>query len=305
MTGRVLAIGAAILLGFARPALAEPLPMAEVAPGLFVHQGEHAEATEGNRGDIANVGFVVGERGVAVIDTGGSAEVGRRLREAVEAVTDKPVLYVVNTHMHPDHIFGNAAFPGVPVAAHAELERAVAARFDGYRQRLGEELGAAVAEAVVPVRVELPVEATRELDLGGRRLILTAHRTAHTNNDLTVRDLQTDTLWTGDLLFVERIPAIDGSALGWLRVLEELMAQPAKRAVPGHGPPSVPWPDAAQAQRRYLTAVVEGVRAVQKRMGGMREAVETVAADEKGRWLLFEDYHPRNVTATFAELEWE
>jgi quinoprotein relay system zinc metallohydrolase 2 len=297
----LLGIGA----GAVAPAMAEPLPMAEIAPGLYVHAGEQADASERNQGDIANIGFAVGSRGVAVIDTGGSAEIGRRLREAVEARTDKPILYVVNTHMHPDHIFGNAAFPGVPVAAHAELAAAAAARFDGYRRQLAETLGQAAADAVVPVPVDLPVESTRELDLGDRTLVLTAHRTAHTNNDLTVFDPKTETLWTGDLLFVDRIPSIDGSALGWLSVLEELTARPLRRVVPGHGPVSTDWPAAAAAERRYLTAVVDGVRAVQKRMGSIKEAVETVAADERSRWLLFDDYHPRNVTATFAELEWE
>ena len=305
MVGHAAAIGAAILLCIGGPALATPLPMVELAEGLFVHQGEHAEGNDRNQGDIANIGFVIGSRGVAVIDTGGSPEIGRRLREAIEERTEKPVLYVVNTHMHPDHIFGNAAFPDVPVVAHAKLEAAVAARFDSYRQRLAEEVGREAADAVVPLRVDRPVEVSAEIDLGDRKLLLTAHRTAHTNNDLSIRDLRTGTLWTGDLLFVERAPAIDGSARGWLHVLEELTALPVQRAVPGHGPPSVDWPAAAMDLRRYLSAVVEGVRAVQQKGGGIREAVDSVAPEERGRWLLFDDYHPRNVTATFAELEWE
>ncbi|MCP1613430.1 quinoprotein relay system zinc metallohydrolase 2 [Azospirillum lipoferum] len=293
------------LLAAALPASAEPLPMTEVAPGVFVHQGVIAEPAPDNHGDTANMGFIVGDSVVAVIDTGGTPDLGRRLRDAITARTDRKPVIVINTHMHPDHIFGNAAFADVPVAGHANLRDALAARQEVYRQRLTEELGAEAAAGIAPVRVDRPVGEELRVDLGNRILVLTAYPTAHTNNDLTVFDRKTGTLFAGDLLFVDHLPAVDGNALGWLRVIDRLERVPAVRAVPGHGPASVAWPGALDAERRYLTTLVEGVRRVLKAGGGIQDAVAQVAEDERGRWLLFDAYNPRNVTATFAELEWE
>ena len=131
-----------------------------------------------------------------------------------------------------------------------------------------------------------------------------AHDPAHTDNDLTVLDEDTRTLWLSDFLFVDRIPVIDGSLVGWLKVLDELTAIAADRAVPGHGPVSVPWPAAAGPERRYLETVARDTRAAIKAGIGIANAYRDVAKSERGQWLLFDDYHPRNVTASYKELEW-
>ena len=119
-------------------------------------------------------------------------------------------------------------------------------------------------------------------------------------------DRQTGTLWAGDLLFVARMPVIDGSVLGWLRVMDALERIPAARAVPGHGPASVEWPDALAAQRAYLENLVAALRALQAAGGTMQEALAALDAKAlRADWDLAEVVHPRNITAAYAELEWE
>lgn len=283
------------------------LGITEVAPGVFVHQGRHALFSPDNAGDISNCGFVVGSDAVAVIDTGGSARIGEGLLAAIRATTDRPVRYVVNTHMHPDHVFGNAAFTndGTTFVAHHKMARGLGARAERYMAINAPLLGDAAFQGTRIVLPNLAVQQQTALDLGGRQIILDAHRTAHTDNDMTVRDDATGTVFMGDLLFSGHVPTIDGSIRGWLAVMATLQQSKAARVVPGHGPSSMPWPDAASDLMRYLDHVRTGVQAAIKAGKTLGQAAETVGLEEKDAWLLFKEYHARNVSAAFAELEWE
>jgi quinoprotein relay system zinc metallohydrolase 2 len=300
--------GAIAGLGWAtrRAVGAVPLPVTEIAPGIFVHQGAHELATAANLGAIANVGFVVGDEAVAVIDSGGCAQGGARLRAAIREVSALPIRYVIASHVHPDHLFGHAAFTAdrPTFVGHHKLPAALAMRGAYYLDDLLDELGA-LAEGTAIVEPTLTVAEEASIELGGRKLRLVAHATAHTDNDLSVFDAATGTLWLADLLFMERLPVIDGSVLGWLELLGVVRRWPAERVVPGHGPASAPWPAAARAQIRYLERLCDDVRALIARGGTIEAAVAEVGAGERASWRLFDFYHARNVTAAFTELEWE
>jgi glyoxylase-like metal-dependent hydrolase (beta-lactamase superfamily II) len=203
--------------------------------------------------------------------------VGEASLAALRQVTDKPVRYVINTHEHPDHLFGNAAMTGLGATfvGHYNLPESIREHGPFYLHSFRDTLGTAEISRVRLVPPTLLVEDTTQLDLGGRTLLLTAwHQSAHTDCDLTVLDQQTRTLFSGDLVFLDHIPVIDGSLKGWLDVLPLLVVEADARRLIAAGAP-------------------------------MAEALPHIGESERPRWQLFGDYNPRNATAAFSELEWE
>ncbi len=290
------------------PSLAQEktLPVSEVAPGVFMHEGRIALMSSDNDGAIANIGFIVGEQAVAVIDTGGSVREGRQLLAAIRTRTDKPIRYVINTHGHPDHIFGNAAFvaEGTEIVGHKRLPQALAARgsfyLDAFTRSMGRELMNDV-RIVPPTRL---VDGSLTLDLGGRSIIVKAWPVAHSDSDVTVFDTMSGTLFAGDLVFLRHIPVVDGSIKTWLQLLDDLAALPAKRVIPGHGQVS-DWPDALASERRYLGILANDIRRSLSDGTPMATAAEHAATTERGHWELFNDYNRRNATAAYSQFEWE
>ncbi|XSG81361.1 MAG: quinoprotein relay system zinc metallohydrolase 2 [Methyloligella sp. ZOD6] len=312
-------LGALACLPFFRPLPASAAPadtgtmdapdmaVREIAPGVFVHHGRYELQSPENLGDMANCAFVVGDEAVAVIDTSGSAICGKAFRKSLREVTDRPIRFVINTHMHPDHVFGNAAFKADdPVfVAHKNMKAGLSVRSETYMASSERMMG---KEALVGTEVILPtreIAGKETLDLGNRKLVLEPQPTAHTNNDLIVTDEKTGTLFLADLLFSTHIPTLDGSILGWLDLIETFHDRKAARVVPGHGPVSMEMPASLKDEQRYWKTIAKDIRQTIAENGTLEEAVKTAGYSEKDKWELFDIYHRRNVTAAFAELEWE
>mgnify|MGYP000308875939 FL=1 len=287
---------------------AAPLQMEALDHDIYVHHGVHEDLSENYHGDICNISFIVGSKGIAVIDTGGSLKVGQQLHEAIRKVSSLPILYVINTHVHPDHIFGNAAFlQDKPIfVGHEKLPDAMERRRENYLRINQQWLGDAFAGSEI-VKPSALVKGTLKLELGDRTLLLTSYPTAHTNTDLTVFDNKSSTLWTGDLLFVERTPSIDGDIKGWLSVINELKVHEAENAIPGHSSilKDSNWKQQLNNEERYLWTLLNDIRASIKKGEVMEKTMSTAAASERSYWQLFDIVNRRNVNNIYPSLEWE
>jgi quinoprotein relay system zinc metallohydrolase 2 len=227
----------------------------------------------------------------------------------VQQHSERPICYVINTHVHVDHVLGNVVFgPERPqFVGHARLAAALDRSRDFFLKTYAADLQdpPTAAQIVAPGRT-VAVGAEVVLDLGGRRLTVHAWPTAHTDCDLSVYDSGSRTLFTGDLLFVQRTPALDGSLLGWLQVLDTLASSRVAHVVPGHGPVGSELQPLVAAQRDYLNALLAGVRREIAAGRPLQQALRDLSpAPAQGQWLLWDETQPHNVARAYQELEWE
>ncbi|MGH7544208.1 MAG: MBL fold metallo-hydrolase [Gemmatimonadota bacterium] len=222
---------------------------------------EGVYALVSDRNGVDNSGFVVGERGVLVIDAHINAEMAGQIQAAVRAVTDKPILYLVNTNYHGDHTFGNYAFPAdTRIVAH----RATAERmreFEAEKEFLlatvnGDRSVYADAELRLP---DMVFDDSLRLDLGGRAVALHHFGSGNTPGDAVVYVPEARVAWTGNLVLGVGVPfLIEGGAEPYLRTIERFAdALDVETIVPGHGP-IVPR-EILGAYRRYLGDLVNAM----------------------------------------------
>ncbi|MDP9530849.1 quinoprotein relay system zinc metallohydrolase 1 [Pseudomonas protegens] len=227
-----------LLLCLGLPARADldyQLKPRQIAEGTWLLEGSTDNFAKANGGNIVNTGFIVTDSGVVVIDSGPSKRYGEALRRAIAATTDKPVIQLLLTHHHPDHVLGNQAFGDVPIGA-------LAGTTDLLRQQgeaMAENMYRMVGDWMRGTEVVLPTQELKPglLEVGGHRLRLLS-LSGHTGADLAILDENTGVLFAGDLVFYERALTTPNSpGLGvWLKDLDTLQALPWKLIVPGHGP---------------------------------------------------------------------
>jgi len=285
---------------------ADSFELTKVAEGVYVHHGKHLDIDDGYQGDICNIGVVIGREAIAVIDTGGSKHTGEQLLQAIKTISPLPIRYVINTHVHPDHTYGNAAFQhdGTHFVGHDKLANTMLLRKEQYEKLNARLLGeAGKASATVPPDTAVHDQLT--LDLGDRKLQLQAQSVAHTHTDLTVLDSKTNTLFTGDLLFAQRTPVVEGDIKGLIAALAHINQSPYALIVPGHGQESNDQSTIVGNELRYLNLLLADVRTSIKKGISMEQTMDTAAASEHDKWQLFDIANRRNVNVIYPQLEWE
>lgn len=188
----------------------------------------------------ANAGIIIGRDGIVVVDTLISAKEARRFINDIRAVSGKPIKYVVNTHMHLDHTFGNCEF--------AKLGAVIIAQA-GEKQEMRPYAEAALKKAQAYGLTERDREGTRicspalafdkrmDIDLGDRTVELIFLGHSHTGGSIVAFVPDKKVLFAGDILFTNYVPNLmHGDLDGWGKALDALAAMDADVIVPGHGP---------------------------------------------------------------------
>jgi glyoxylase-like metal-dependent hydrolase (beta-lactamase superfamily II) len=274
-----------------------------VAPGVFVLMGRDGDVSPDNLGRIANIAFVVGPRGVVVVDSGVSFREGEAIIAAVRQVTRRPIRLVVITHASREVVFGAAAFQaqGIPVWMHADAAALMASRCDACLAGLAETLG---AKAMARSRVVVPdhvFAATLMLDVIGRPLMLIAPAHGSAPGAIAVFDVATRTLIAGALISVERVPDMRDASGPWRGALAMLASTRCLHLIPAYG--RVGSCADIEGIDHYFAALEQRVRELLTAGVGLAELPARCDLPEFADWAGYGTLHVRNANREYLRIE--
>jgi glyoxylase-like metal-dependent hydrolase (beta-lactamase superfamily II) len=275
-----------------------------VAPGVYALVGSGGEVTPENSGRTANAAFVVGPRGVVVVDTGISYREGEKIISAVRSVSKRPIRLAILTRPSQEAIFGAAAFQarGIPVLAHRLSAELIAARCETCLRNLRSTLGEEAMTATRVVKPDRLVEGGETLKLIGRPLRLIAPPWSSAPGAIAVFDEWTSTLIAGSLVTINRIPDMrDADAKAWRDALVQLESTRCQHLIPGYGPVGNCADIAAFAN--YLAALESRVEVLMNDGVSLAELRDRCDLSEFARWDRYETQHPQNANYTYLRLE--
>jgi glyoxylase-like metal-dependent hydrolase (beta-lactamase superfamily II) len=222
-------------------------PMPDIAPQqlsqrVWLIYAKDGFPTEANQGMMANVTFVVTKKGVVVLDSGGSLQIGQMAIRMIKKVTPLPVVAVLNSHYHGDHWLGNHAFveafgKDLPIYALAHTREQIAGAEGSLWRSLMERW---TNQATLGTQVVAPnrtVEHGQVLDFGDTQIRLHHYGRAHTPSDLCMEVVQDKLTYVGDIAMDNRIANMDdGSYVGTFKYYEALQKATGDQLwLPGHG----------------------------------------------------------------------
>jgi glyoxylase-like metal-dependent hydrolase (beta-lactamase superfamily II) len=269
---------------------------------VYVLLGPVQHANRSNNGYMINSTVIVGDKGVILVDSGGSDEVGQHIAAAVRRITDKPVTHVVNTHHHGDHYLGNAAFEGATFISSAMCRKMVLETGSEWLGMMERDIGHKLpGTRPIAATVTYPEGARTETRLNGVRILFWVPRGSHTVGDLMVYLPDDKVLVSGDVLVSRIVPTFqDGFVKSWIGTLDEIRGLDAVHFVPGHGD-LMTLHDVAVLRDdmfRFYSGVKEGFRR------GLGEA-EIRRSLDLSRWERLERSYVigRNINRAYLEIE--
>lgn len=302
---RAYAFFACLFLGFSAHAAELTLTPVAVAPDVYAVIGDLGGQTYENEGLNNNLGFVVTEAGVIVINTGPTMRVAKALHAAIQKVTSQPVKWIVNVNSQNHYWHGNGYFKalGATIVAHKEADRVMreqgAGQLDANKTLLKEK-----AEGTVLAYPAELFDGRRELKLGNTTVQLLHFGPAHTPGDIAVWLPQQKVVFTGDIVYTERMLAIIpiSHTGGWVQAFDKLAALKPRVVVPGHGKPT-DLKRAKKDTRDYLAFLRANVKKVLDAGGSLQDAVDKTNQSKFKYLANFELLAGRNVNQVYLEME--
>jgi glyoxylase-like metal-dependent hydrolase (beta-lactamase superfamily II) len=284
------------------------MKLVQVAEHSYYVQGMAGTAIE-NEGFISNAGVVVTDAGVVVIDALGSPSLAQQLMQQIRAITDQPVVKVIVTHYHADHVFGLQYFKelGAEIIAPSGAEKYLDS--DAAKERLEERrfsLDPWVNDDTHLVWPDRYVDAALAMEVGGVKFRMTVIGDAHSDADMTVYVENDRVLYSGDVIFEGRVPFL-GSANTklWLKVLQEMNSNELVALVPGHGPHQGAPVTAVGLTYRYLAALRTAMGEAVEELTPFDEVYAQTDWSEFAALPAFEAAHRRNAYQVYLSMEKE
>ena len=284
------------------------MTLRKISEHVYIAQGVAGIATD-NQGFVSNAGVIVTGAGVVVFDALGSPALARLLLDKIRGITDEPVVRVIVSHYHADHIYGLQVFEdlGADILAPAGADNYLAS--DNAKQRLEERqftLDPWVNEDTRLVYPDQYLAEGKQFRLGDVGFIVTVVGNAHSDGDLTLYVAPDRVLFSGDIIFEGRLPYLgDSNTRRWLQVLERMEREQLVALVPGHGGVATNPNEAIGLTRRYLAYLREKMRDAVDDFVPFKQAYEAIDWSDYKGLPAFDEANRRNAYQVYLSLEAE
>lgn len=284
------------------------MTLKQVSEHVYYVQGQAGIATD-NEGFISNAGFVVTKEGVVVFDALGTPSLANLLLSKIRTVTDKPILKVIVSHYHADHIYGLQVFKEqgaqiiAPKGAMDYLSSPQAA------ERIEERrfsLEPWVNETTQLVSPDIIIDKPMSFTHGGMRFALDVLGAAHSDGDLTLFVETERVLFSGDIIFEGRVPYLgDANTKNWLETLTKMEVSKIAALIPGHGPAAKEPNKAITATRRYLAKIRSVMGKAVENMDDFATVYDNADWSEFEKLPAFAEANRRNAYQVYLSMEEE